>query len=687
MLRRSWTDIISTLVPDRPALLDLADTGISALEADGRLDEPSLLVVADEVVEAAAASAAPAVAQKLRRRLGRAVYEFLLAQDASSPTEQAAMSMPVPPVTRVAVDAAPAPGSLPGGDPGPPAAVADPLSEAAAFSGELPPAVEEKPAEAELEAAPAPPALLRVPEEFRREPAGKTGPARPRGLRALFSGRSGWGASNPPPAAPGAEPRAGQTGGNAPADPRDTFSPLDTTQPLADLDLDGFPPLPENGGGPSLDTFSVTWEETLAGTPAWSADDFDGVASVPLPGSASPVEPVEAVDAVAGVPPAAASTATEAWWTEETDFLPEQLETLPPPPEVNAVSPDWLTDPDPSAAAQPGDWPATPATPEPVAYAEPPAPEPVVPAMPPPPAPEPVAHVAMPAEPIPPAVQPLPPSPVAAEPVAAEPVAPAPVLPVAPPPAPPVDPAAAAAPPPDGAPPDGGQHVVLPPGVSLEELIARAAAAANEARESGDGSANSWKVRVSPRQQQLQARMMDKRRAEAERFAVEAAQRAFTTADGGRRKRDYGPLPDSDHARAAIDGYLRKKRGAEAAALLQRLAQERGGRDVADLALDSGDRCRSLRLNQAATNCYLAAWRADPLYETPLWRLADVCLNDRDVDLAVGYLERVADLMRARGDDEAAIAVYRKMTTLAPERHDIRNTLANYRATGRLDSD
>jgi len=181
--------------------------------------------------------------------------------------------------------------------------------------------------------------------------------------------------------------------------------------------------------------------------------------------------------------------------------------------------------------------------------------------------------------------------------------------------------------------------------------------------------------------------MMDKRRADAERFAVDAAQRAFATADGGRRKRDYGPLPDSDHARAAIDGYLRKKRGAEAAALLQRLAQERGGRDVADLALDSGDRCRSLRLNQAATNCYLAAWRADPLYETPLWRLTDVCLNDRDVDLAVGYLERVADLMRARGDDEAAIAVYRKMTTLAPERHDIRNTLANYRATGRLDSD
>jgi tetratricopeptide (TPR) repeat protein len=240
---------------------------------------------------------------------------------------------------------------------------------------------------------------------------------------------------------------------------------------------------------------------------------------------------------------------------------------------------------------------------------------------------------------------------------------------------------------------------VLPPGVTLEELIARAAAAANEARESGDGAANeardsgdsaatAWRVRVSPRQRELQAKMMDKRRAEAERFAVEATQRAFSPSDGGRRrKRDYGPLPDADHARAAIDGYLRKKRGAEAAALLQRMAQERGGRDVADLALDSGDRCRSLRLNQAATNCYLAAWRADPLYETPLWRLADVCLNDRDVDLAVGYLERVADLMRSRGDDEAAIAVYRKMTTLAPERHDIRNTLANYRATGRLDSD
>src|SRR5205807_4038347 len=382
LLRRSWTDIISTLVPDRPALLDLADTGISALEAEGRLDEPSLLVVADEVVEAGAESAAPAVAQKLRRRLGRAVYEFLLAQDASSPTEQAAMSMPVLPVTRIAADAAPATGAVPGGEPELPAAVAGPAPEAAAFAGEFAPVVEEKPAEAELEAAPTPAALLRVPEEFRRESAGKAGPARPRGLRALFSGRSGWGAGSPPPAAPAPEPHAGHTGAAAPGHAREAFSPLDSTQPLADLDLDGFPPLPGNGGGgPSLDTFSVTWEETLAGTPAWSADDFDGVASVPLPGSASPVEPVEAADAVASVPPAE-TPATEAWWTEEIDFLPEQLETLPPPPEVNAVSPDWLTDPDTAAVAQPADWPATPATPEPVAYAAPPpAPEPVVPAV------------------------------------------------------------------------------------------------------------------------------------------------------------------------------------------------------------------------------------------------------------------------------------------------------------------
>ncbi|MDB5065674.1 MAG: hypothetical protein JWM18_2108, partial [Chloroflexi bacterium] len=145
-------------------------------------------------------------------------------------------------------------------------------------------------------------------------------------------------------------------------------------------------------------------------------------------------------------------------------------------------------------------------------------------------------------------------------------------------------------------------------------------------------------------------------------------------------------IVDVATARDLVEEQLRRKRGAEAAALLQRLAAELPGRETADLALDSGDRCLALGQNRSATNCYLAGWRADPGYETPLWRLADVCLADREVALATGYLERIAELMLTRGDHAGALAVYRKIVTIAPEREDIRRLLRLAEGAGRLEA-
>ena len=196
-----------------------------------------------------------------------------------------------------------------------------------------------------------------------------------------------------------------------------------------------------------------------------------------------------------------------------------------------------------------------------------------------------------------------------------------------------------------------------------------------------------WRVRQSPRAQLLAERMAQKRREDAARAAFEAA--SYHDEDRGRRgrkRRVEDEVPDLPTARRQLDEHLRKKRGAEAGALLQRLAQQLGGREIADLALDSGDRCRALGQSRSATNCYLAAWRADPLYETPLWRLSDICLNDQEIDLAVGYLERIAELMRSRGDDEGAIGVYRKIAMIAPERQDVRDVIRLAKSTGRLES-
>jgi len=118
---------------------------------------------------------------------------------------------------------------------------------------------------------------------------------------------------------------------------------------------------------------------------------------------------------------------------------------------------------------------------------------------------------------------------------------------------------------------------------------------------------------------------------------------------------------------------------------VQKLAGDVGGRVVAELALDAGDRCRALGKGNAALSCYIAASRADPVFEAPLLRLADVCIDDRDIDLAVTYLDRVARLHRMRGDTRGALRLYRKIATIAPYRDDILATLMRANSTGQFE--
>jgi hypothetical protein len=143
--------------------------------------------------------------------------------------------------------------------------------------------------------------------------------------------------------------------------------------------------------------------------------------------------------------------------------------------------------------------------------------------------------------------------------------------------------------------------------------------------------------------------------------------------------------PEVVEARLEINDRLRRKRCDEAAALLQRLANDVGGRALAELALDAGDRCRALGKGNAALSCYLAASRADPVHETPLLRLADICIDDHDIDLAVSYLERVTRLRRLHNDDKGALKLYRKIVTIAPYRDDILAMLMRAQANGRFE--
>jgi hypothetical protein len=73
------------------------------------------------------------------------------------------------------------------------------------------------------------------------------------------------------------------------------------------------------------------------------------------------------------------------------------------------------------------------------------------------------------------------------------------------------------------------------------------------------------------------------------------------------------------------------------------------------------------------------------VHEVPLLRLADICLDDKDIDLAVSYLERVARIHRLAADHKGALRLYRKIATIAPYRDDILSVLMRAQATGRFD--
>ena len=228
------------------------------------------------------------------------------------------------------------------------------------------------------------------------------------------------------------------------------------------------------------------------------------------------------------------------------------------------------------------------------------------------------------------------------------------------------------------APPEPGAIPPLPPPIvrSAEPAPARAS--------NGSGGTKSWHIRnLRPGKKQRDEATS------AEPAPTEDGDESDETLEAGLSVSEsrFDTDPDVVEARRQINDRLRHRRCDEAASLLQRLATEVGGKEVAELALDAGDRCRALGKTNAALSCYLAASRADPVHETPLLRLADICLDDKDIDLAVSYLERVAPLHRLRGDQKGALRVYRKIATVAPYRDDVMNLLMHVQATGRFEDE
>ena len=101
MLRRSWAEVVAAVIPDAPEITDLLDRRLGDLEAARRLDEEALVALAEEAASAFSEGGPIDVARVLSKRLRRAVYEFLLALDATgiAPEEPAGAAMPAAPAT------------------------------------------------------------------------------------------------------------------------------------------------------------------------------------------------------------------------------------------------------------------------------------------------------------------------------------------------------------------------------------------------------------------------------------------------------------------------------------------------------------------------------------------------------------------------------------------------------------
>jgi hypothetical protein len=648
-LRRAWGDGIAAIGPsaELPGLRSLLDGRLIALEKRGTLDESSLLGVAEEAAHLALETGSAELARTLSKRLRRSIYEFLLALDAAPATSvPSAPSAPVAPLTPMAPV-----------EPGRPARW-----------GQVLIGVEE--AEAAQRAGGDPALNLDLGGAVGSDDTVTAEVARAIARSESEPGRAhAW-----------SEAEAGRLVDLADAATEEAGALRSLLEEAMAQGVAPEPPSAHAAAAAAAQAYAAVVAEARAAAEA----------EVLRAAEAEAARMWAEAEALAGAMLRDIEDAEEA--TARAALLRLRLlEALPPPglldPEAMRVPPTFRRDalPAPAAAARPEAPPASPPAALPTFHSPPPPPAS-------PPAALPTFHA--------PAGSVAPPAPVIALPTAPRlyPIAPrdgfhltdpsmvgeaiahATAPSPSPAPAPPSIPALAPPPAPAPAPP-GASRWNLPTPPPAPPLMPTSAAAADAQSEGGPpADPSGWSVRQSPRQQKLTERMAQKRREEAVRAAQEAASIATALAEPERkRRRGRSATPerivDIVTARDLVEEQLRRKRGAEAAALLQRLAAELPGRETSDLALDSGDRCLALGQNRSATNCYLAGWRADPGYEAPLWRLADVCLADREVALATGYLERIAELMRTRGDHAGALAVYRKIVTIAPEREDIRRLL------------
>jgi tetratricopeptide (TPR) repeat protein len=148
--------------------------------------------------------------------------------------------------------------------------------------------------------------------------------------------------------------------------------------------------------------------------------------------------------------------------------------------------------------------------------------------------------------------------------------------------------------------------------------------------------------------------------------------------------RETLPLAEGSEPAGQIQALLDGGKLEEAASMAVQLANHQRGDEAAGVACDVGDSLLQDKQLDLAVLCFSAAVLAAPPCDRACWKLCTLSVERRDAVMAPVWLEFVARLLGARGDDADAISVYRQLLKLAPRRNDIRELLRISSLTGIL---
>ena len=203
-----------------------------------------------------------------------------------------------------------------------------------------------------------------------------------------------------------------------------------------------------------------------------------------------------------------------------------------------------------------------------------------------------------------------------------------------------------------------------------------------------------WTVRLSPRSRSEWERKLAAREAQLpqlieEIVAAAQTQQASLSSRGNARRALTAasaklPVADGADLTGQIESMLESGQLEEAATLAVHVAGTVGGEQAAGVACTVGERVKQAKHFELAMLCFTTAVLCSPPCDRACWQLGTLFVERKDPVMAPLWLEFIARLLRAKGADTDAMAVYRQLLKLTPRRSDIRELLRTSSLIGAL---